>query len=286
MIIVKQPLTNKAYGYPTDGAERRVNPIALACLHITDNESTASDTNLHRAAQSEWTHANRANSSGPSAHYYVARDGWAIEAIDPIKYAAWSNGRTNNPNLNNPGIARVIALVNSGYNPNEAYVLEIENIGFSGSHPVTDDQRQFCGEVIALHSKRTGIPVNRETVHGHWELDSVNKPGCPCPVRQREMFLNDVILRANQLIPCYSEQELADEIWKATQPLQGQIAVLSTTLQETRDSLTRTTTELNDTKQVLADTNLELDETTRELEDITEAVETFKNAHTRLLEDF
>jgi hypothetical protein len=85
-------LTNKAYGYPTRGAGRRVKAPILACIHITGNRRTAANPDRHQAARDERNYANRAGSNGPSAHYYVARDGWAIEAIDPAKYAAWSNG--------------------------------------------------------------------------------------------------------------------------------------------------------------------------------------------------
>lgn len=33
-------LTNKAYGYPTRGAQRRVEAPILACIHITGNRRT------------------------------------------------------------------------------------------------------------------------------------------------------------------------------------------------------------------------------------------------------
>lgn len=199
--IVDALLTNKAYGFPTRGAPRRVAPIALACLHITGNSATASMTDLHAAARAERNYANRADSQGPSAHFYIARDGWALRAIDPVKFAAWSNGDVNEPHRANPGIVDVLELRAKGYNANEAYVLEIENVGHGPSgHPVTAEQRQSCAELIAAHAKRTGLPVSRATVHGHWEINGVDRLSCPCPVTRHEAFLGDVIDRARAIL--------------------------------------------------------------------------------------
>jgi LysM repeat protein len=42
--------------------------------------------------------------------------------------------------------------------------------------------------------------VNRATVHGHSDLNSVNRASCPCPKASREAFLGDVIARANAIL--------------------------------------------------------------------------------------
>jgi LysM repeat protein len=193
-------LTNKAYGFPTRGARRRVTAPILACIHITGNRRTAANPDRRQAARDERNYANRAGSIGPSAHYYVARDGWAIEAIDPTKYAAWSNGDIASPNTANAGIAKVLALRAKGFNVNEAYWLEIECVGYGSTYPITKAQRQFCATRIAAIAKATGLPVNRATVHGHSDLNSVNRTSCPCPKASREAFLRDVIARANAIL--------------------------------------------------------------------------------------
>ena len=84
MNVVTALLTNGAYGYPTRGARRRRKPTILACLHQTANATAT--------AIQERTYANRASSCGPSATAYIDRDGSIIRAIDPVKYAAWSQG--------------------------------------------------------------------------------------------------------------------------------------------------------------------------------------------------
>ncbi len=200
MTTVTALLTNKAYGYPTRGARRRRKPTILACIHITGNRRSAGDPDRHQAAGDERNYANRAGSNGPSAHYYVARDGWAIEAIDPAKYAAWSNGDVASPNIANAGVAKVLALRAKGFNANEAYWLEIECVGYGSIYPITKAQKQFCASRIAAMAKATGLPVNRTTVHGHSDLNSVNRASCPCPKASREAFLADVIARANAIL--------------------------------------------------------------------------------------
>lgn len=193
MTYVVQHLTNGAYGYP-DGQQRYdVPPIALACVHITANSNTAANPDLHRAAQDERDYANRANSGGPSAHYYVARDGWAIEAIDPDKYAAWSNGDLKTPNLANPGIK---AVATADGNPNEAYWLEFENVGYGSTYPVTVAQRNFMAERIAQMSIAKDMQISRATVHGHWEINGTDKPNCPSAGTGREAWLDDLVRRA------------------------------------------------------------------------------------------
>jgi LysM repeat protein len=193
-------LTNKAYGYAARGARRRVTAPILACIHITGNRRTAANPDRHQAARDERNYANRPGSNGPSAHYYVARDGWAIEAIDPAKYAAWSNGDVASPNTANAGVAKVLALRTKGYNANEAYWLEFECVGYGSTYPITKAQQQFCATRTAAMAKATGLAVNRATIHGHSDLNSVNRASCPCAKASREAFLGDVIARANALL--------------------------------------------------------------------------------------
>jgi hypothetical protein len=95
-------LTNKAYGYPTRGARRRRKPTILACLRQTANAKAT--------AIQERTYANRAGSSGPPATAYIDRDGTIVRAIDPAKYAAWSQGDIAHPNTKIPTIAAAVAL--------------------------------------------------------------------------------------------------------------------------------------------------------------------------------
>jgi len=91
-------LTNKAYGYPTRGARRRRKPTILACLHQTANAKAT--------AMQERNYANRAGSWGPSATAYIDRAGTVVRALDPAKYAAWSQGDVANPTPSSPRLPR------------------------------------------------------------------------------------------------------------------------------------------------------------------------------------
>jgi N-acetylmuramoyl-L-alanine amidase-like protein len=187
---------NDKYGFP-DGKKRRVDPVALACIHITGNRNTASNPDLNAAARDEWSFARGA--APPSAHYYVARNGRAIEAIDPEKFAAWSNGDVMEPNRANRGVEKVLELAET-HNANEAYWLEFECVGFGSRHRITKEQRQTVAEIIAKHAKRTGMPINRNTVHGHADINSVTRRSCPAAAGRREAFLADVIGRAKAVL--------------------------------------------------------------------------------------
>ena len=206
---------NDKYGFP-DGRKRRVDPVALACIHITGNRNTARNPDFLAAARDEWSFARRA--APPSAHYYVARDGSAIEAIDPVKFAAWSNGDVIRPDRSNRGVERVLELAET-HNANEAYWLEFECVGFGSRHRITSAQKQTVAKIIANHAKRTGMPINRNTVHGHGDLNSVSRSSCPAVAGKREAFLADVITRAKAVLNPPDEN---------TVPLQGEPMVIVT----------------------------------------------------------
>ena len=195
MSITVLHLTNKAYGFPSRGAVRRVKPIALICIHITGNAKNVGAA----AATNERNYANRADSPGPSAHTYLNRDGSGIEAIS-TKFAAWSNGITRSPNTKNAGINAVLALKAKGYNPNECYVREVECVGHPTGYPVTAAQQETLAQLIAADAKASGLPINRNTVHTHADIDSEQRPNCAFPPAAREARLASIIKRANEIL--------------------------------------------------------------------------------------
>lgn len=246
MEIIKAHLTNDAFGFPR-GRERRVEPSNLACLHITSNARTADYSDELAGAMAEREYANRPNSLGPSAHYYIARDGRILEAIDPIKYAAWSNGDMRSPDRDNKGIARALELATNGFNANEAWVLEIENLGHRPEDPVNSAQKQACAELIAREAKRTGIPINRNTVHAHADINSIDRAGCPAAPGNRENFMDDVISRARAILePAepidttpFTQADIDAAVAAAVTPLTTEITNLNTINDELNTRITR-----------------------------------------------
>jgi len=200
MAVVVRRFTNKAFGFPARGNRRRIKPVALACIHITGNNRTGKmdEDQPHSGCEAEWSFANRPASGGPSAHLYVARDGFAIEAIDASHHAAWSNGDVTSPSTTNPGIARVLALRAKGYNANEAYWEEIENVGGS-LFPLTPAQIETCAQRVAARARLSGLPISRQTVHGHWEINGINRQNCPAPKAVHEAAVDKIVTRARAI---------------------------------------------------------------------------------------
>jgi hypothetical protein len=188
------PLTNEAYGYPDRGDLRRVNPRALACLHITANPNSPPAT-----ATQERTFANRTGSEGPSAHTYVDRPGGGVHAV-PTRHAAWSNGVLRNPKVSVPNVADVSAFQLSGFNPNEYYVREIEFCGRNSAYPITQAQIADAAALVAADALLWDMPISRSTVHLHSDLDTVNRPNCPVPAAQAEAWVAAFIAKANEAL--------------------------------------------------------------------------------------
>jgi hypothetical protein len=198
MEIVKKRFTNDAFGFPR-GKRRRIKPIALACIHITGNNKTGKmdEKNPGSGAAAEFNYANRVPSKGPSAHLYVARDGSAIEALAGF-FAAWSNGDVKSPRTSNAGIKKVVAFRNKGYNANEAYWEEIECVGGS-DFPITDAQIETCARRIAKRSARSGIEISRNTVHGHFEINGIDRQNDPAPRAKHDDVMRKIVTRAKEL---------------------------------------------------------------------------------------
>lgn len=188
-------LANPAYGFPEAGGPRRVKPGALACLHHTASASAPPAT-----AQNERDYVSRAGLTiERSAHLYVERDPNlpSVWAVDPSKYAAWSNGAVKSPRTAVPGIQAMLDFRAKGYNANEWYDVEIE-ICDAANFPILPQQMQTVSYVLAARSIITGLPIQRSTVHGHFDIDSVNKVNCPVPLANGASFLNPIMDLANQ----------------------------------------------------------------------------------------
>ena len=188
MTTVTALLTNRAYGYPSRGSRRRRKPTILACLHQTANATAT--------AIQERTYANRAGSGGPSATAYIDRDGTIVRAIDPVKYAAWSQGDVASPNTKIPTIAAAVA---SGVNVNKWVHESIECSG-AGTEPFTDAQFESVARLVVAAHRAAGLPINRSTVVVHADINSVSRRSDPWPPATREARVKRVITRASAIL--------------------------------------------------------------------------------------
>jgi hypothetical protein len=181
------PLHNGAYGFPRT-KPRKMDPFVLICIHISGNKNTARMPEGIRKGSGTFSevmfmardrHFGTDHASpGNSAHDYIGRDGSVLSCI-PTKFAAWNNGDVHRPNMELQSIRKIVKLRAKGINANEAYLREVECTGFPGKFKVTPAQRETVSYLIARDSLRSGIPINRETVHVHADIDGVNRRHCP-----------------------------------------------------------------------------------------------------------
>lgn len=161
------------WGYP-QGQLRPTPPAdkAFSVIHITGNPQTPIAT---AAGEIGWRINDPANQN--SATFFVDRNGDVWQALgDPLRMDPWANGDVNRPDTTNP---RIAALVRDGVNANERTIVAIENVGRPTDLPITEAQAQANARIIAYYHARAGVPVNRETVIGHHQLNSVSRPNCP-----------------------------------------------------------------------------------------------------------
>lgn len=159
------------WGYP-QGA-RRATPAAddaFSVIHITGNSRLPSAD-----GEISWRQNDPALQN--SATFFVDRDGGIRQALgDPLHMAPWSNGDLNQPDRSNPRIAR---CVRQGVNPNMRTLVSIENVGYEPGDPLTDAQVRSNAKIIAYFHSKAGVPIRRETVVGHYQINSVSRPNCP-----------------------------------------------------------------------------------------------------------
>jgi len=105
--------------------------------------------------------------SQASAHYVVARSG-ELDQLVQDEYAAWHAGAVKNPNW----------PLWDGTNPNW-YTLGIEHEGYDGT--LTELQYQSTLWLHKMLIQKWSLPINTDTIIGHYRIDSVNRPNCPGP---------------------------------------------------------------------------------------------------------
>jgi hypothetical protein len=284
--ITTSLLTNTAYGYPR-GSVRRIKPLLLACIHITSNQNNLGEN----AATNERNYANRADSNGPSAHYYLNRDGSGVKAIEPVKYAAWSNGDVNTPNTAIFGYKILKNMyLDNGYNANEAFLLEIENCGYGSSYPITRAQKETMAYLLATFSLSQDIPISRDTVWAHSDLNSATRANCPIAKASKEAFLTEIINLAEEykkeiIVAPYKAQITV--LTEQVEVLKTEVISLNSRISELENKLLTAQLDLLECQKQLSATQDALDEANRQiaaLEDIVNEYDEVRALWTKLHE--
>lgn len=160
MTIVQVPSPN--YGYPTGRHGRNLEQVQAIVCHIAAGTKAGLDATFR--------HPN-----GVSAHYGVMKDGTVHQYVDEAD-AAYHAGILHQPDALSwvPSSRRGVS---DGRNVNERSV-GIEHEGQTGE-ALTD--AQFAA-TVALQREiiaRYAIPVDREHIVGHYQLDHVTRAHCP-----------------------------------------------------------------------------------------------------------
>ena len=104
-----------------------------------------------------------------SSTYGVSRDGRIVQFVEESNMA-WANGNLRNPTFK---------LMKPGVNPN-LYTISIECAG-NDLAQWTEEQLQLLRDLIRDVATRNSIPIDRDHIIGHFEIDGVNRPFCPSP---------------------------------------------------------------------------------------------------------
>lgn len=179
------------FGYPYRGSPRRKRPTVLLVVHITGNSRLPS-------ALAEMQYSAR-DGSGASFTFAVNRNGTVVQGLHPETQTPWTNG-----DLNKPTSPVTQAMVGSPYNANEFCFMTAENVGYNPGYLITAAQIDSLARLAAWGSKIADLPVNRNTVLGHREFNSVGRYNCPTP-GDLNAFLNQIITKANAIL--YPPQE-------------------------------------------------------------------------------
>lgn len=107
--------------------------------------------------------------SQASAHYGVGKDGSVLQYVLE-ENKAWHAGRVNNPSF---------VLYRKNLNPN-LYTIGIENEGQDLQYAPEIQLKTLC-ELIKDIAKRWNIPIDRNHIIGHFQIDAINRVYCPSP---------------------------------------------------------------------------------------------------------
>lgn len=110
--------------------------------------------------------------SQASSHYGVGFKGEIYQYVKD-EDVAWTQG-LKIPPINKPPTFK---LYKQGVNPNK-YCLSIEHEGEDLSK-APESQLKASVELIQALSKKWGIPIDRDHIIGHYEVDPTRKPNCP-----------------------------------------------------------------------------------------------------------
>jgi len=132
-----------------------------------------------------------------SAHFVVAQDG-RITQLVPLTDGAWCNGTSTDPSKNTYYGKSSLAAVRERKTNANYYTVSIEHEGIwaKTKGKLTDAQLAATIELIAYirsEVKRiygVEIPLDREHIVGHYQINPITKPNCPGALFQFDAIIS------------------------------------------------------------------------------------------------
>lgn len=162
MIDIFTPTNIKWVPSPNYGSRGGIKPVAIV-MHIMAGSLSGTDS---------WFSNPK---SQVSAHFGIGKNGEVHQYVK-LQDAAWANGVVDQPDLSVPWIADAVRN-NIWMN---ALTVSIEHEGYPGD-PWTEAMFQRDVELCLWLNRVLGIPLDRQHIVGHYQIDSVNRKDCPGP---------------------------------------------------------------------------------------------------------
>ena len=119
-----------------------------------------------------------------SSNYLITRTGKIIQLVKD-EDTAWANGGVNKPSW----------TLYDGTNPNR-YTISIEHEGYGsngGDGNLTEQQYQATLWLHRYLINKWNIPIDKNHIIGHYQIDSVNRPNCPGKEFPWDRLMKDLI---------------------------------------------------------------------------------------------
>lgn len=137
--------------------------------------------------------------SKASCHFFVSKKG-EIAQLVPIERMAWVNGTSTDIKKSNHYSKSTLKKVRERKTNANYYTIGIEHEGFSsqGKGALTEDQFKatlWLHKYIIKEVKRIygiDIPIDRENIVGHYQIDPIRKPNCPGGNFQWDRLINEL----------------------------------------------------------------------------------------------
>lgn len=167
--------------------------------------------------------------SSASSHFVVSKNGSITQLVD-LREASWCNGTSTSPSKNTYYGKSTLQNVRNRRTNANYYTITIEHEGFSnrGQGKLTDKQfkatvwlhKYIRNEIKYIYG--IDIPVDREHIVGHYQINPITKPNCPGQNFQFNQLIaelkgdNNKVIKSKPIVNKNVPSTWAKETWDLT----------------------------------------------------------------------